>query len=275
MNVLLSGPWVGEFGWEIMKWVPFVRYEVENNKYDDVIICTKHGNEYLYKDIAKNFIYVNRSIKNIMGCKYNNMNPSFKEDEIENIKSRYNKKTKITILSPNNETLVSNNNKLKYIKYGKVDKIYKYDILIHARSTNNMNSNFKNWSINKWNDFALFYKNKDIKIGCIGKKNLAYVVKNTDNLLDIDLETLCNIMANSRIILGPSSGPMHLASLCKLPHLVWTDKILYGGIGKKDNRYRYEKLWNPFNTKCWIMDDCNWNPHLTDIAKFVRNYLMI
>ena len=41
-------------------------------------------------------------------------------------------------------------------------------------------------------------------------------------LRGIETEELCSILASSKCCVGPSSGLMHLASLCKTPHLVWT-----------------------------------------------------
>jgi len=66
-------------------------------------------------------------------------------------------------------------------------------------------------------------------------------------------------MAATRLVVGPSSGPMHLASLCGTPHLVWTDQIRYSAI-QVNNRKRYETLWNPFCTPCWVLDTQGWAP---------------
>jgi SAM-dependent methyltransferase len=61
-----------------------------------------------------------------------------------------------------------------------------------------------------------------------------------------------DMMAASKLVIGPSSGPMHLASLCKTPHLVWTGKQWSSTI-KAFNDERYTWKWNPFRTKCKVI----------------------
>jgi len=53
------------------------------------------------------------------------------------------------------------------------------------------------------------------------------------------MEDLIAIFSLCRLVVGQSTGTMHLASLCGVPHVVWgSDRI---GI-------RYKKTWNPFHT---------------------------
>jgi len=47
MKTLYAGPWVGEFGWELMWWNPYIRYMVATGNYDQVIISGPTGSEYL------------------------------------------------------------------------------------------------------------------------------------------------------------------------------------------------------------------------------------
>ena len=46
-------------------------------------------------------------------------------------------------------------------------------------------------------------------------------------------------MQKTRVVIGQSSGPMHLASLCRVPHAVWGHHRLY---------QRYADTWNPHKT---------------------------
>jgi hypothetical protein len=54
------------------------------------------------------------------------------------------------------------------------------------------------------------------------------------------------LLANADIVIGPSSGPMHLASLCGAPHVTWTDKA--------STKRRYLGGWNPHKTPCIVLD---------------------
>lgn len=62
------------------------------------------------------------------------------------------------------------------------------------------------------------------------------------NLMDqTNLDDLIAIFHLGGLVVGSSSGPMHLASLTQTPHIVW-------GGGRNDIRRRYLETWNPFNT---------------------------
>ena len=68
-------------------------------------------------------------------------------------------------------------------------------------------------------------------------------------------------MNNSKIIVGPSSGPMHLATLSGLKHLVWTTDF---------NISRYTKDWNPFNTDVTLYTEEGWNPSPIKIKELIE-----
>jgi ADP-heptose:LPS heptosyltransferase len=75
-------------------------------------------------------------------------------------------------------------------------------------------------------------------------------------------------MANSTVLVGPSSGPVHLASLCGLPHVTWSPKNATGIMSNKD---RYERIWNPLKTPVTFIEG-SWNPEVKEIVGAVRKY---
>ncbi len=79
-------------------------------------------------------------------------------------------------------------------------------------------------------------------IGCIGGPD-NYHIPGTIDLRGKSLERQCSAIAGAKVVLGPSSGPMHLASLCKTPHVVW-----YNRPDQTSSYARYRDHWNPFNT---------------------------
>ena len=50
MKTLLAGPWLSEFGWELMTWIPAIRARSRN--YDKTVCICKKGHNYLYEDFA-------------------------------------------------------------------------------------------------------------------------------------------------------------------------------------------------------------------------------
>ena len=90
-------------------------------------------------------------------------------------------------------------------------------------------------------------------MGSIGLRSETLDLQNVQEFREQGLDRLMNIMASAQIVVGPSSGPMHLASLCGTPHLVWTDRRTYAM--RKTSREKYETWWNPFHTPVTILDD--------------------
>ena len=89
------------------------------------------------------------------------------------------------------------------------------------------------------------------RVACIGTKKSSGHIDGTDDLRDIPMDKLIGVLSNSRCCFGPSSGPMHLASLCGTPHVVWS--IMY-------NHIRYTKNWNPHNTPVLFLGEHEWHP---------------
>jgi hypothetical protein len=51
---------------------------------------------------------------------------------------------------------------------------------------------------------------------------------------------------------------MHLASLCRTPHVVWTDAKKWAR--GRTNRQKYETWWNPFGTPVHVIDEEGFDP---------------
>jgi len=266
-KVLLAGPWQGEFGWELMRWNPHIRCMAK--EFNKIIVAIQHGHEALYKDFATGFIYIPRG-KHTDGWKNKNTEPKFSQSDIDGFSSLFGK-DQLSIVEPNRLSCFETK-QIEYKQFGaKSEK--RFDILIHARCTTKTKSANRNWSIAKWVSVADHFRRLGYTIASVGVKTQAIRIAKTENLLDYPLSDLMNVMANSRLIVGPSSGPMHLATLCGCPQLVWTDKKKWMSLGFNTNRYRYEKLWNPFNVKTCILDRCNWQPQVNEVIQNIENIL--
>ena len=202
-KVLIAGPWVGEFGWELLAWQGYIRSLSRN--FDKTIIICARSSKGIYLDFADEFLFFSEI--------------SFGKYKV----------------------------KPEYIRFGR-DNDTEYDILFHIRSRKEIRPE-DNWSIDNWN--VLKEKFKDKKIACIGTTSSSGWIEGTDDLRNIPLGDLFDIMRNSHAVFGPSSGPMHLSSLCGCPHVVWS----YSG-----NKTRYEENWNPLNTRVLFLDEYGWHP---------------
>lgn len=146
-----------------------------------------------------------------------------------------------------------------------------YDILYHARNRDDWDSAYRNWSPEHC--ACVLDEFQGLKIGCVGRKATAFHIGGTADLRDISLSELTAIMANSKVMVGPISGPTHLATLCGLPQMTWAVK--------KEHAQRVKKTWNPFNTQVEIItgDDSiwknriKWTPIANEIISGIRKVL--
>ena len=104
---------------------------------------------------------------------------------------------------------------------------------------------------------------KGYNIACIGTEDASLHVDYTDDMRGVGLARLTDLMASSRLVVGTSSGPMHLAQLTGTPHLVISHKI---------NRLRYLRDWAPFGTKCIFVDQWSWHPPVEEIERLIKGY---
>jgi len=255
---LFAGPWIGEFGFELMKWQSFVR--AASRGYEKVTVASRPDRQFLYQDFCDEFIPID-----VKGTP-----DSFviKEEEIKtDLPSTYKNKGYDVLLPTRRfvKKISSKNFKpfVGFIKFGNFNLDETYDILIHARFREHRDED--NWPFENW---KLLTKSLNYRMASIGTKKEALHIDNTIDLRGIGLEQLADVMASSKLIIGPSSGPMHFASLCGLPHLVWG-----GTTGGWDSKPRYLKSWNPFDTKVVFYDGENWQPEVNSILELTKNIM--
>lgn len=246
-----------EFGWLITTFVPYLRHKA--SEYNKVVIACRRGEEYLY-EFASDFEYIyenGRSDRWLFNDKKIKM-PLLLQKKYNGYKQIVPTRRKCT------------KDKRKFRKYGEYTPELKYDLVIHARSEAKYDREDRNWPKARYIKLLKeLRKNKELAVCSIGTKKGAYHIKGTEDLRDISLKQLCNILASSRLCIGVSSGPMHLASHCGCPHVVWTDNRYQKSIGGT-NKKRYKKLWNPFKTHVMVIDEFGWKPPVEEVVGIVR-----
>jgi hypothetical protein len=252
---LFAGPWVGEFGWELFCWQGLVRRYVKENSIPEVIVACRPGHGFIYEDFATEIIEYDPGSENT-DCMRN------LEYVYDNMHNKYVKESGEKWLTPfqvyNTLVRAENGAQIPYVPnqvfhcYSTPVKETGVDIIVHARATNKAGTGVRNWPIEKWSLFERALKSGTV-VGSIGSKKSAHHVPNTLDLRGLPLENVCKYISGAKLVVGPSSGPMHLASLCKTPHLVWS--------GAAQNVDRYKKFWNPFDTPvCMLEPELGWDP---------------
>lgn len=256
MKRLYAGPWIGEFGWELMGWQGVIRYLAPD--FDKVIIIGQKGHGFLYEDFATDYL------EHGLG----GSNPNMWMNDSSTISNPLRNKGDVWI-TPQQLTLMNNPPQQTFIKYGTQSQEKAYDIVCHARSIKKYESDYINYPVENWVKLL----GKDKKVASIGTIDGAYHIPGTDDLRGISLEELTNVLASSKLLVGPSSGPIHLGSLCGIPHLVWS--------GYERSKIRYEQVWNPLKTPVKVISPDGdpwgkkeeWQPDIDILTESIKRML--
>jgi len=241
-EIIFAGPWIGEFGWELFCWQSYLRKIASQY---DVIVSSRQDREYLYRDFCKEFFpFIVNGRPDAWKCR------GFRQKELR--AELWRSFSDCQIIKPQ---------KMKgpqlHRKYGQANPALKYDYLIHARSRNHRKE--ANWSIKNWMKLVKRLKGR---IASVGSSGQSFLVPGTKDLRGIELENLANICASSRLILGPSSGPLHFAALCGCPVLAWS--------GLHRSKRRYLRSWNPFQAPAYCYNDEGWTPSVEKVLQIVE-----
>lgn len=262
-DYLIAGPFLGEFGWELMQWQGYIRQL--SKFYKHTIVYGRPSSSYFYKDFVSEFRELNV--------------PSWDTDayilkDFNYIKWATQFKNKDILIADNRCKGLQGIFQQDFIPYGSKKLENKFDLVIHARQIPTLEGNKKktsrNWPTESWD--KLCNALPDIKIAAVGIKKLSYAPHGVEDLRGIDTKELCSILASSKCCIGPSSGLMHLASLCRTPHLVWTSENngskRFGGVG-----YRYQRSWNPLATKVKLINDEGDQPSFEFVKKEILDFI--
>jgi len=263
-SILAAGPWMGEFGFELFEWQGCLRYIAD--QYDQVIVSSRPGNEVLYEDFCADYIPYEADINPCEGFINGNGTEylAISQDVFKGIPY-----TRII----SSAERFRKDAPQKHVKFGKRNWELKYDVVIHARHIQVSDADqmspghaemkmSRNWDNRKWVELSLYIRQHGWRACSIGLNSAALCLPGTDDLRGIPLSRLADILASSKVIVGPSSGPHHFASLCGCPQLVWgTEKLIP----------RYNHIWNPLNTELYFLGvDDQWDPPVHRVCGMLR-----
>lgn len=253
--------WGGEFGWELMAWQAHLRWL---SNVAEIRVVTRKGNEMLYKDFATEIL--NYEFDGVADSHYcHNLNTEkFNKFLIKNKKDS-------TILAPYNigyyptkkgHKVLENFSKQTFIKLSSEEDVVKYDILLHPRNRDLAPD--RNWGADNWNVLGDILIKNGYSVAVIGKAGESLVLDNEhiDAYFSVPLEETVALMQNARLIVGESSGAMHLAALAGLESVVW---------GAADNVDRYHKYWNPLKVPCDFLGELQ--PDVDKIMNMINKRL--
>jgi ADP-heptose:LPS heptosyltransferase len=237
------GPWIGEFGWELMTWQAWCREDAK--QYKKVYACSYPDMKYLYEDFAI-FIPHQHPKRHL---DWRNV-----EDVI------YEKPEGAVQIIPHKEYRAGQQD-FKCFGDTPLD-IRAFDYLIHARG---INKGGKNYPREKWEELVKILNSKSI--ASIGTDPDLWV-DGTVDMRNKSLPQLTACMKRARAVIGQSSGVMHLAALTNVPIVVWgPGGQQFGGDSLAD---RYYTTWNPLGNEVRFIENNQWQPNPMEIADVVK-----
>jgi hypothetical protein len=254
---LIAGPWVGEFGWELFGWQGVLRNLAPD--YDKVIVYGKPGHAYLYEDFADEYInFIPRGKE-----------PNMWMNGTTNFLPPFHSKKALWI-KPQQFTFIENPPQQAFMRYGTQGVPKEIDIVYHARSLTKYGSGYMTWDDKNWMELLNGFDRHTI--ACIGAEDGASYYSGAD-FRGANIKVTCDILSRTKVLVGPSSGPIHLGSLCETPHVVWSGHYM--------NKDRYEAWWNPFNTKLRTIvppdspweNKVEWQPKPNQVAEKIEELL--
>jgi hypothetical protein len=269
-RILIAGPWLSELGWELMVWQAAVRYQRITKKYNQVYVITFKNRECLYED-CKVFTHDQQLINADFGV--GRVDKTTLETLTQACVDYFSIKETFDQFSPNTYCSLPYRIAHKF-KRGLIHRKFheppldkrRFDIVFHFREFERKDETAtKYFSTETADRLVALCKAKGLEVCCIGAPGYSYVAKGAENRQSIDLSQTIATMCASRLVVGGSSAPMHLASLCELPIVVWT--------GPPFNAERYFTYANPFNSKVFLVTEKSFNPRVEDIFDTINQAL--
>lgn len=232
MITLYCLPWVGEFGWELCWWNPMLRYYADQSY--NVIVAAPESSQYLY-EFVDTFIPLKTK------------GTTYWEGELDgdlpvvSANSYLDPETEFARYADEPDRVST---KRLWRRLAPENPIYQTDILCAFRPSKRIKQRHitgKEYPFKMCQEVVNRLLDKGNTVACFGGVD-NHCPNGAKDLRGRPLEEQCSAIAAAKCVVGPSSGPIHLASLCECPHVTWI-------ASRHDTlENRYKKLWNPFGT---------------------------
>lgn len=238
-STLVIGPFVGEFGWEVSEFQGYVRFL--SKRFKRTIVISRPENEALYTGCNAEFVgYHPGTYNNGYFFCHEVTNPfhfDFPSDSVWLDPSR---------TGPHFHKYFRQD----FDRFGRRNRQVGFDVVLHGRNFSGAKSG-NNWQPDSWQMLAQRLLDAGLTVAAIGLPSLSVCPSGVVDCRQEKLQGQMDILASSRLCVGPSSGAIHLALLCACPVLVWTQwntGVEFGGVPN-----RYVNSWNPLSTSVRVM----------------------
>lgn len=238
---LFAGPYVGEFGWELMQWQGFVR--ARRRHYDQVHVMSYPGRDYLYEGCHVHHHGVDLKTA---GYRYGVMSRDKARQMVEEKAGEIGLKD-YDVFRP---ALLCT----RYHKaiWGQEFRLFQepplsetgYDVVFHFRAVQKEGPDvYKNYSPALADEVTKRCLNQGMRLACIGHPSYSYCPADCEDYRSFDLRQTVAAISSARAVAGENSGPMHLANLCGKPTILWAEHQW---------RINFSLRWNPFRVPIYV-----------------------
>jgi hypothetical protein len=252
-RILVAGPYVGEFGHELMDWQAWVRAQAD--RYEEVHVITFPGRDYLYPGCR---VHHHDVLLEKAGYRYGRLSPQQQAEAARKKAAELGLKD-YDILT---QGPLCTNYHRRFLMPAKFELLGKpptkesvRDVAFHFRSIKKEGPDqARNYQPEACDRLVALCREQGLSLFCVGHPRYSYCPPGVEDRRSEDLETSAAAISSARLLAGELSGPMHLAQLCGVPILIWAD-----------GQWRIEgcKGWNVFQVPIYVVAN---NTHRPDPA---------
>ena len=255
-KVLIAGPYVGEFGHEIMDFQSYVRWL--KPKYETVHVITFPGREPLYRGCV---VHAHSYDLTTAGYLYGRI--TYREIREHALKfARQHGIEAYDLLS----TAHLATRWHRRLLFRQAHEVFKplapvapgRKILFHFRSIAKLGPDTtRNYRPELAAEVCQLCQTHGLDIACIGHPKFALCPSGCEDYRTENLEQTIARLAACRFVVGELSGPLHLAAYCAKPIVVWVPEACRLGNAFKRN---------PFNVPVVVVRDDTTNPSPEEVV---------
>lgn len=274
--MIVAAPFLGEFGWEVSLWNPWLRYQARQNDsykgHEFTVICRPES-EYLYEDFAQRVIPYKPAAQTVkLDCQHVWLD-GIRVDKLSYLKMAKAaigtapiKMSKSNAITPMDMPVSWQGQhppivkRASYRPFGTGEKEEGW-VAIHNRFMPNKQHE-RDWRTIKFD--AVIADLKPRHVIWVGSTDASLANSTGEDLRGLSLKETCHAISKCKVIVGPSSGPMALGLLCKTPVVWWSPNA-------KDVA-RFASHWNPFKVP-QQRAAMTWDPSVRRVVEACRRFL--
>ncbi len=269
MRILLTAPFVGEIGWELLAWQGIVRRTLRHGRFDRLVVLGTPGRAGFYLDMPLDYRDIDLSM--VPGVPYEDRR--FSADSIigpdairavvaemvEPVAQHYQRQgCEIGELWPSYDGRFQPTDERHqcFIRFERdaVRPLPAPSVLLVPR-TRSLGAH-RNWPPAAWQELRKLLERRGIH-------TLEY---------PCDARTAIERLSACDLAVGQSTGGMHLAGLCGCPRVVWGSEDYLWTRFEFTNRQRYETVWNPLAAPTFYHEVKGW-PEPREVSEWVAHGL--